>query len=216
MCGRFTLTASGEELAEAFDLDEPPSVAPRYNIAPSQDVLAVSVRSDGRRRLDVLRWGLVPARGASGRPLINARAETAWSRPLFSEAFARRRCLLPADGFYEWQVVPGATRKRPHYIRLARGGLFALAGIWEPAALGPGTCAILTTEPTAALRTVHDRMPVIVPRESYSTWLDPTRVRTSVLPLLGPFASQPLVAVAVGPAVNNARTEGAVCIVPFP
>ena len=121
MCGRFTLTASGEELAEAFDLDEPPTLEPRYNIAPSQDVLAVSAGADGRRRTGVLRWGFVPERGPSGRPVINARAETAWSRPMFSAAFARRRCLLPADGFYEWQVVPGARRKQPHHIRLSPG-----------------------------------------------------------------------------------------------
>lgn len=216
MCGRFTLTASGEELAEAFDLDAPPSLAPRYNIAPSQDVVAVVGEPDGRRRLRIVRWGFVPQGGVTGRPVINARAETAWRRPMFSTAFARRRCLLPADGFYEWQAVPGSPRKQPHHIHLTGGGLFALAGIWEPTAEGRGTCAILTTEPTAALREIHDRIPVIIARESYATWLDPTRARAALLPLLGPYAETALEAVAVGTAVNDARAEGPVCIRPSP
>jgi putative SOS response-associated peptidase YedK len=214
MCGRFTLTASGDELAEAFDLDEAPRLEPRYNIAPSQDVVAVVAGPDGRRRVDLLRWGFVAERGTR-RPLINARAESAWSRPPFSSAFARRRCLLPADGFYEWQIVPGA-RKQPHHIHLAGGGLFALGAIWEPALEGRRTCAILTTEPTVALRTVHERMPVIIPRGGYATWLDPTESRAALLPFLGAFADQPLDAVPVGMAVNKARSEGPDCLRPFP
>jgi putative SOS response-associated peptidase YedK len=215
MCGRFTLTASGDELAEAFDLDEPPSLLPRYNIAPSQEVVAVVAGPDGRR-LDLLRWGFVSDRAASARPIINARAESAGSRSLFAAAFAQRRCLLPADGFYEWQVVPGAPRKRPHHIRLSGGGLMALAAIWEPNPEGPGTCAILTTAPTVALRKVHDRMPVIIPRKSYATWLDPAQSRAALLPLLAPYEGEPLEAVAVGTAVNNARSDGPDCVLPAP
>jgi putative SOS response-associated peptidase YedK len=215
VCGRFTLTASGDEVAEAFGLDEAPSLEPRYNIAPSQDVVAVVLGPDGRRRLELPRWGFVPERGAGARPVINARAESAWSRPLFSEAFARRRCLLPADGFYEWQVVAGEPRKRPHHIHLPGGGLMALAAVWEPAPEGRSTCAILTTAPNAKVRPIHDRMPVIVPREAYATWLDPTRSRTTLLALLRPFA-EPLDTVAVGMTVNNARAEGPICIVPAP
>jgi putative SOS response-associated peptidase YedK len=216
MCGRFTLTASGDELAEAFDLDEAPSLAPRYNIAPSQDVVAVVAGPEGRRRLDVLRWGFVPERATIARPIINARAESAGNRPLFAAAFARRRCLLPADGFYEWQVVPGAPRKLPHHIHLSGGGLFALAAIWEPTPEGRGTCAILTTEPTVALRKVHDRMPVVIPVKSYATWLDAAQSRAALLPLLGPFVDQPLEAVAVGTAVNNARADSPDCLLPSP
>jgi putative SOS response-associated peptidase YedK len=216
MCGRFTLTASGDELAEAFDLDESRHLEPRYNIAPSQDVVAVVAEPEGQRRLALFRWGLVPARAASGRPLINARAETAWNRLPFANAVAQRRCLLPADGFYEWQVVPGATRKQPHHIRLSGGGLMALAAIWEPAAEGRSTCAILTTVPNATVRRVHDRMPVIIPRAGYATWLDPAQSRAALQPLLAPFTDQALEAVAVGMAVNNARTEGPICIRPSP
>jgi putative SOS response-associated peptidase YedK len=216
MCGRFTLTASGDEVAEAFGLDETPSLEPRYNIAPSQEVIAVVAGPDGRRRLDVLRWGFVSRHPTNRKPLINARAESVGARPPFSEAFSRRRCLLPVDGFYEWQAVPGMKRKQPHYLRLSAGGLFALGGLWEPAPEGRSTCAILTTEPNATLRPIHDRMPVIIPPGDYATWLDPTRSRAELLPLLGPFTDEPLAAVAVGTAVNDARNESAACILPSP
>ena len=216
MCGRFTLTASGDALAEAFDLDEAPvGLEPRYNIAPSQEILTVLSGADGRRHLARPRWGLVVS-GVPGRPLINVRSETAGSRAPFRDAFARRRCLVPADGFYEWQAVPGASRKQPHYIRLARGGLFALAGIWQPGTDGSSTCAILTTEPTPALREIHDRMPVIVPHRAYGTWLDPTRSGPALKPLLAPFVEETFLTLEVGPAVNNGRTEGVVCIAPSP
>ena len=202
-------------MAEAFDLDEAPILLPRYNIAPSQEVVAVVAGPVGRR-LDLLRWGFVSDRAASARPIINARAESVGSRSLFAPAFAQRRCLLPADGFYEWQVVPGATRKLPHYIHRSGGGLMALAAIWEPNPQGRGTCAILTTAPTDALRKVHDRMPVIIPRKSYATWLDPAQGRAALRPLLGPFVEEPLQAVAVGTTVNNARSEGPDCVLPAP
>ena len=214
MCGRFTLTASGDEVAEAFGLHEAPSLEARYNIAPSQLLLAV-VAPDGRRGVEWLRWGFV-SRNAHGKPFINARAESVGSRGLFASAFAQRRCLLPADGFFEWQAVAGTPRKQPHHIHLSGGGLFGLAGVFEPGADGISTCAILTTDPTDTLRGIHDRMPVIIPREAYATWLDPNPDRARLLPLLVPFTDQPLEAVAVGLAVNNARTEGPVCILPGP
>jgi putative SOS response-associated peptidase YedK len=210
------LTASGDELAEAFDLDEAPSLEPRYNIAPSQEVVAVVAGPNGRRRSGLLRWGFLSSRATSRRPLINARAESAGRRSPFSEAFARRRCLLPADGFYEWQAVPGAKRKQPHYVRLSAGGVFALGALWEPSTEGPSTCAILTTEPNATVRPIHDRMPVIIAPGHYATWLDPTRSRAELLPLLGPFTDQPLSAMAVGAAVNDARNESLACIHPSP
>ena len=214
MCGRFTLTASGDEVAEAFGLDEPPGLEPRYNIAPSQDVAVVVAGDGGRRRLDIRRWGFFSAGATGGRPLINARAETAWSRPQFREAFTRRRCLLPADGFFEWAVVAGASRKTPYHLRLREGGLFGLAGIWEPSAEGRGTCAILTTEPTDVVLAIHDRMPVIIPRWAYGTWLDPTRGRGALSALLRPFVDEPLEAVAVALAVNDAGFDGPICIRP--
>jgi putative SOS response-associated peptidase YedK len=208
MCGRFTLTASGEALAEAFDLDEAPvGLEPRYNIAPSQEILTVVSGAEGRRRLERPRWGLASS-GVPGRPLINVRAESAGSRPRFREAFAKRRCLVPADGFYEWQAVPGASRKQPHYIRLARGGLFALAGIWEPGRDGPSTCALLTTEPTPALREIHDRMPVILPVSAHAAWLDPANDDLTRLdPLLAPYAADLLASHPVSRRVNSARND---------
>jgi putative SOS response-associated peptidase YedK len=213
MCGRFTLTASGEEVADAFDLDEAPTLAPRYNIAPSQEVVAVVAGADGRE-FHVLRWGFVSRHPTNHRPLINARAESVGARPPFSEAFSRRRCLLPADGFYEWQAIAGEKRRRPHYIRLSDGGLFALAALWEPAPEGRSTCTILTTEPNATVRPIHNRMPVIIPPAGYATWLDPSRKRADLLPLLAPFDARALSAVAVDTAVNDARNESPDCIRP--
>ena len=133
VCGRFNQTASGEEVAEAFGLDEAPELAPRYNIAPTQPIAVVGVQpKTGRRGLASLTWGLVPRDSLGGeRGFINARAETAWEKPSFREAFARRRCLVPATGFYEWQDAGEKTRQ-PWLIRLASGRLFAFAGLWEP------------------------------------------------------------------------------------
>jgi putative SOS response-associated peptidase YedK len=213
MCGRFTLTASGEEIAEEFGLEETPVLLPRYNIAPSQEVAVVIPGTQGRPRFELRRWGLVsPGRG--GRPLINARAETAWKSPPFREAFARRRCLLPADGFYEWAIRTGAARKQPYHLRLPEARLFGLGAIWEPSPEGPGTCAILTTEPTDALREIHDRMPVVIPRDAYGAWLDAGRGAGSVAALLRPFVERPFEAQPVGFAVNDARFDGPACIAP--
>ena len=133
MCGRFNQTASGDELAEAFALDEVPQLAPRYNIAPTQPVAVIGVQpKTGRRGLALLTWGLVPSDSLGGeRGFINARAETAADKPSFSEAFARRRCLIPATGFYEWQKLD-AKRRQPWLIRLATAHVFAFAGLWEP------------------------------------------------------------------------------------
>jgi putative SOS response-associated peptidase YedK len=213
MCGRFTLTASGEEIADAFGLDEPPVLAPRYNIAPSQEIAAVLSGADGRRRFEVLRWGFVPAKDG-GRPIINARSETAWSRGVFKDAFARRRCLLPADGFFEWAEVPGASKRQPYHLRLREGRLFGLGAIWEPSADGRGTCAILTTEPTDAIRAIHDRMPVVIPRRAYGDWLDPTKGKGALTSLLGPFEEVPFDTVAVSFAVNDTGYDGPICIRP--
>jgi putative SOS response-associated peptidase YedK len=191
VCGRFNQTASGDEVAEAFGLDEVPQLVPRYNIAPRQAIPVIGVQPQtGRRGLALITWGLVPRDALGGeRGFINARAESAWQKPSFSEAFARRRCLVPATGFYEWQKL-GAKRRQPWLIRLASGRVFAFAGLWEPAAAkgGTPTCAILTTEPNELARRVHDRMPVILPPEGYATWLDPGVTSAEALrPLLGPY-----------------------------
>jgi putative SOS response-associated peptidase YedK len=215
MCGRFNLTASGEEIAEAFGLDESPELAPRYNIAPTQPVAAVRLEA-GRRRLGTLRWGLVPE-GApeTERGYINARAETAWQKPSFREAFAQRRCLIPATGFYEWQRT--TARRRPWLFALGSGRPFAFAGLWEPPARdgAPPTCAILTTEPNDVTRPVHDRMPVILSPDRYARWLDP-RPGDAVAwrPLLVPFPAGEMTARPVSTAVNNARFDDPACLEP--
>jgi putative SOS response-associated peptidase YedK len=218
MCGRFNQTASGEEMAEAFELDEVPSLTPRYNIAPTQPVPVVRLQSGtSRRALVTLKWGLVPAGSLGGeRGFINARCETAWERPSFREAFARRRCLVPATGFYEWQKTEG-KRRQPWLLRLAAGGVFAFAGLWEPPAGDEvsATFTILTTEPNELAARVHDRMPVIVAPADYPAWLD-AKV-TSAPPLralLRPFPGAAMTAFPVSTAVNNPAVDDPSCIAP--
>ena len=219
MCGRFNQTASGEEVAEAFDLDEAPELAPRYNIAPTQAVAVVGVQpKTGRRGLAPLTWGLVPRTSPGGeRGFINARAETAWEKPSFREAFARRRCLIPATGFYEWQKLD-AKRRQPWLIRLGSGRVFAFAGLWEPAAAGSEkpTCTILTTEPNDVARPIHDRMPVILDPADYARWLDPAvTLPAEVRPLLRPFPADAMTAFPVTTAVNNPAFDDPACLTPL-
>jgi putative SOS response-associated peptidase YedK len=217
VCGRFTLTASGEELAEAFGLDDAPELAPRYNIAPTQSVAVVRAGAPGSgRTLSLLRWGLLPrATAEPKRPLINARSETVSSVPSFREAFARRRCLIPASGFFEWA---GAGKKRqPWYFRMASGRAFALAGLWEPPfdPVEAPTATILTTEPNEITRPVHDRMPVILAPGDYARWLDPQAGGLGALrPLLLPFPAQDMIAYPVEVVVNDPRHDDPSCITP--
>jgi len=220
VCGRFNQTASGEEIAEAFALDEAQALAPRYNIAPTQPVPVVVVEPASSRRVLVERkWGLVP-RDALGkeRGFINARAESAASKPAFSEAFAERRCLVPATGFYEWQQVD-TRRRQPWLIRLASGAPFAFAGLWEPpAAALPAalpTFTILTTQPNDVTRRVHDRMPVILAPASYGRWLDPAlRAFEELRELTLPFSAQAMTAYPVSTHVNNAAFDDPACLAP--
>jgi putative SOS response-associated peptidase YedK len=220
VCGRFNQTASGEEIAEAFALDEAPELAPRYNIAPTQPVPVVLVEPGSARRVLVERkWGLVP-RDALGkeRGFINARGETAASKPAFSEAFAERRCLVPATGFYEWQQVD-PRRRQPWLLRLASGAPFAFAGLWEPAqGAVPGsapTFTILTTRPNELARQVHDRMPVILAPEACWRWLDPELHDLEELSkLLAPFPAETMTAYPVSTHVNNAAFDDPACLAP--
>jgi putative SOS response-associated peptidase YedK len=219
VCGRFNQTASGDEVAEAFGLDAVGPLAPRYNIAPTQPVATVLVQPDtGRRGLAQFTWGLVPSDAlGKERGFINARSETAWERPAFSEAFARRRCLIPATGFYEWQKLD-ERRRQPWLIRLAAPGPFAFAGLWEPAAKHPGakpTCTILTTEPNDVARPIHDRMPVILDPADYALWLDPARQLTAeVRKLLRPFPATAMTAYPVSTRVNNPAFDDPACLDP--
>ena len=217
MCGRFTLTASGEELADAFGLDDRPELAPRYNIAPTQPVAVVRAVGPGSgRTLSLLRWGLLPrATAEPKRPLINARSETASSTPSFREAFARRRCLIPASGFFEWA---GTGKKRqPWYFRMASGRAFAFAGLWEPPfdPVEAPTATILTTEPNEITRSVHDRMPVILAPDDYARWLDPQAGGLGALrPLFLPFPAEGMIAYPVEFVVNDPRRDEPACISP--
>ena len=213
MCGRFTLTKSGEEVAEAFSLDEEPELVPRYNIAPSQPVLVVRQVLPGERpSASLSRWGLVPRVAPEGKPLINARAETAATRGVFKHAFAHGRCLVPADGFYEWQGEKGSKRQ-PFHVRLEGGGLFGLAGLLEPGPEpGTSTLAILTTSPNAVVEKIHERMPLIVPKADYARWLDPRATPLALRTLLGPYPAARMQSWPVGPAVNNARVDDPACL----
>jgi putative SOS response-associated peptidase YedK len=218
VCGRFTLTLPPDLIAEAFGLDGVPILEARYNIAPTQPVAVVRRLSvGGPRQLDLLRWGVTfpVARAGRGGPVINARSESVANRPAFRDAFRRRRCLVPADGFYEW--APGVGRRQAFHIKRKDGRPLAFGGIWEPGggADAPAACVILTTEPNDLLRPIHDRMPVIIDPAHYDRWLTPEIAdRESPADLLTPYPAEPLMARAVGPAVNNAQNEGVACLDP--
>lgn len=213
MCGRFSLTVSPDQLRAAFDLEQPPpALEPRYNIAPSQPVAVIS--NEGPRQIEFFQWGLVPAWAKDakiGNSLINARGETVAEKPAFRAAFKRRRCLILADGFYEWRRAAGGA-KTPMYLQLQAGRPFAFAGLWETWRGPEGerrTCAVITTTPNALLAPIHDRMPVILPPAAYGTWLTPGELPTvEALALLQPYDPGQMTARAVSPRVNNPRFDG--------
>lgn len=222
MCGRFTLRATGEELARLFELDEPPPLQPRYNVAPTQPVAAVRASPDGQcRELALLRWGLIPpwASDPVSASFINARAETAAGKPAFRGAFRARRCLIPADGFYEWRKGPRG--KEPFLFQLRGRRPFAFAGLWErwrgPDGVEVESCAILTTEANDLVRELHDRMPVILAPEAVAPWLDPAfRDLGALQELLRPLPAWLMEAHAVSARVNNAACDGPACAEPLP
>jgi putative SOS response-associated peptidase YedK len=218
MCGRYTLATPVERLAEEFGLEEAPGgLPPNYNVAPTQEVAAV-LAEGGRRRLEVLRWGLVPPWADDpgiGSRMINARSETAPEKPSFRRAFRERRCLIPADGFYEWRRLNGG--KQPYYIRVHDGRPFAFAGIWESwEREGPGirSCAILTTSANALVGEIHDRMPVILPASSYEAWLDPEAEREELAALLAPYPDDEMETYPVSRLVNSPQNNDPRCIEP--
>jgi putative SOS response-associated peptidase YedK len=218
VCGRFNLTAPGEEIAEAFGLDEVPDLSARYNIAPSQPIAAVGFQPrKGRVGLAELTWGFA-SRGAhpGEKRLINARSETAADRPAYREAFRNRRCLIPATGFYEWEKRPG-EKPRPWLFRMRDGAVFAFAGLWEPP-LEPGgraTCLILTTEPNGLTEKIHDRMPVILPPEAYEAWPDPGPADARALAaILAPFPDAAMTAYPVSTSVNSPANDDPSCVAP--
>ena len=221
MCGRYTLHTEKEALAERFDFDpgDLATLSPRYNVAPTQNV--VVLRGGAERRVaSFMRWGLVPswAKTRAGLPqLINARSEGIASKPAFRAPLRRQRCLIPADGFYEWQApVPPGKRKIPHWIGLASSEVFAMAGlwsVWQPKD-GEGaeplhSCVILTAAANEAVHAIHERMPVILPRDAESAWLDPALDGNveAILALLTPVAASALSAHPISTRVNSVRND---------
>lgn len=208
MCGRYTLSAPGELVAELFQAEAAVDLRPRYNIAPTQPAPIVR-RRGGRRRLELVEWGLVPswARQAAGNRSINARAESLRDKPSFRDSFAERRCLVPADGFYEWRVE-GPRLKIPHHLRPAGEPVIAFAGLWDSRREDGGqeareTFAIVTTDASADLVELHDRMPAVLPREAWPAWLDPASDPDELQRLLRPAPVGFFVPRAVGPRVNS-------------
>jgi putative SOS response-associated peptidase YedK len=222
MCGRFTLFAPIPVLCDAFDAQAPEDLAPRYNIAPSQPVLTLRVSPGTDHREFVrTRWGLIPSWAKDpevGTRLINARSETAHEKPAFRAAFRSRRCLVPANGFYEWRRAE--RTKQPYFVRMRDGRPFGLAGLWEtwenPEGSRTESCAILTTEANAVVSPLHNRMPVIVPPEQYGRWLEPGNAKLDDLKaLLTPYPPDPMDAYPVSPRMNRPGVDDPACIVPL-
>ena len=220
MCGRYTLATIDPAAARArFPIGETVDIRRRYNVAPGDDVLAVTTDREGSPRGELLEWGLVPSWAKNpGRRPINARAETVAERPSFRGAFTRFRCLIPADGFYEWRVAPDG-RKEAFHISWSAEELFAFAGIWSVWHRPDDdhrvrSCAILTTAPNAAVAPLHDRMPVILPREAERLWLDASSPLSELAPLLVPVPASETIVRPVGPAVNDTRYDGPECLAP--
>lgn len=223
MCGRFAFYSPHEAVRRFFGVSDAPEIEPCYNIAPTQYVAVVRADAgDAARRVAMLYWGLVPSwakEKSIGARMINARGETLREKPSFRSAYRRRRCLVLADGYYEWQRAAGA--KQPYFISFADGEPFGMAGLWE-SWRDPGSgevlesCCIVTTAPGQSVAHVHDRMPVIVARADHEEWLDP---RNEVLDrldrLLAPCASPALQAVAVDRRVNDARNQGPDLVAPL-
>lgn len=221
MCGRFTLAAPRTELLDIFPLFEGMDLPPRYNIAPTQTVPVLRANPDsGQPEPALLRWGLVPSWADDptiGNSLINARSETVASKPAFRSAYRRRRCLIPADGFYEWQKLGG--KKQPFYFQLRDRQPFALAGLWEDWEREGEVIqsfTILTTSANELVRPIHERMPVILRREDHDRWLDPANITGAGLDLLlRPFPAAWMVGYPVGNLVNNPRFDDPKCILPL-
>lgn len=232
MCGRFVLTTPFDVVASLLRVNaaagDLPLFPPRYNIAPSQDI-AIVRRIGSENQFAVARWGFVPTWSKDGGgggggggdppPPINARSETADTKPMFREAFKRRRCIIPADGFYEWKAAPPGQKGKQPFLVTSRAGLFAMAGLWERWTPREGgepieTCVILTTPPNPFLESLHDRMPAILPRQDWEAWLDPATDVASAKALLRPLAGEDeeLTMRPVSRRVNSPRNDDAECL----
>lgn len=210
MCGRFTLHHSAEEIAERFDAEVLPLLEPRYNIAPTQPVTVVT--QNGARHLEQFQWGLIPSWAKDpkiGNRMINARAETLAEKPAYRTALVRRRCLIPADGFYEWREAdnPAEGGRTPMHFRRRDGALFAFAGLWDEWHSSDGSplrsCTIITGTPNPLVAPIHDRMPMILREENESAWLDHSLRDPEMLSaLLAPYPAELMEVYAVSRRVN--------------
>jgi len=222
MCGRFTLTVDPSELKDAFgDFIFPNQFAPRFNISPSQPVLAIP--NDAKNKADFFSWGLIPSWSKDptiANRLINARGETIAEKPSFRGSFKYKRCLIPVDGFYEWKAQGGEKTKVPYFIHMKDRAPFAFAGLWDEWHSPDGgtlrTCTIITTEPNELMATLHNRMPVILNQKDYAQWLDAApQPPERLLPLIKPFPSDKMSAYAVSNLVNKPGNDRPECVVPL-
>ena len=222
MCGRFVLMTPGKSLTEHFRLAEEPSLGPRYNIAPTQPVAIIKPKAGtSQRELKIVRWGLIPfwAKDAKmGAGFINARSETAADRPAFRTAFKMRRCIIPADGFYEWKKLEKG--RAPYLVVLSNRLVFAFAGLWETWKSPDGelieSCTILTTDANELIQPIHDRMPTILSPSDYDLWLNPdTKTTESLKHMLKPFPSEEMIMFPVSGKVNKASYDAADCVEPL-
>jgi putative SOS response-associated peptidase YedK len=221
VCGRYTLaTPNPAEVRARFPIGESVEVRRRYNVAPGDEVLAVTTDRDGNPRGELLRWGLVPSwatRPGTGLKMINARVETVAERPAFRRAFERYRCLIIADGFYEWRRLPAGPKQAFHITRTG-GEPFAFAGLWSiwhgPEGHTLRTCTILTTAASVAIASLHDRMPVILAPGGESAWLERSQPPERLRELLAGLSPEDTALRPVGPAVNDARYDGPECLAP--
>ncbi|MBA3613345.1 MAG: SOS response-associated peptidase [Nitrospirales bacterium] len=222
MCGRFTRKENFQNLAEQLGLKVLPPFNPRYNIAPSQLVACVRTNLESRQReCTELKWGLVPSWAKDpgiGNKLINARGETVAEKPAFRKAFKHQRCLVLADGFYEWKRE--GNTKQPYYIRFKDHRVFAFAGLWErweqPEAKPLESCTLITTGPNAVMEPIHHRMPVILSFKDYADWLDPSfQFVERINAMLRPYPSEEMEAYPVSQLVNNPRNDQPECVIPM-
>ncbi len=221
MCGRFALTLDPADLQDFSDFIFPGQFAPRFNIAPSQPVLAIP--NDAKHTADFFLWGLIPSWAKDpiiGKRMINARGETLAEKPFFRGSFKYKRCLIPADGFYEWQPQPKSKTKIPHFIYLQDRKSFAFAGLWDewhsPDGATLRSCTIITTAPNDLMSALHNRMPVILDKSDYAEWLDPApRAPDSLAHLIKPFPAEKMAAHAVSTLVNIPVNDSPACILPL-
>lgn len=221
MCGRYVRRTPLQNVVDLFSAVPAPAardLKPSFNVAPTQQVAAVRMDDQDQRMIVSLKWGLIPPWASDpsvGNRMINARSETVAEKPAFRDAFRRRRCILPADGFYEWKR--DGKQKQPFHIHRADQKPFGLAGLWERWSSGSDalySCTILTTSPNDLMRTIHDRMPVILSEADYDTWLAPGSEPKDIATLMRPFPGDELVADPVSQHVNNPRNDDPRCLMP--